>query len=241
MHCIPVLDIAAGGVVRAVRGERAAYLPLSSCLTQSTAPLGVTAALRAQFVSTIFYVADLDAIQQHGSNHTLIQSLVTTHPDCEWWIDAGFESPTQIAQWAQHSNVRCVIGSESLHSVAHYTTLCAALPVSSAAILSLDRKGEERLGPADLWSTPARWPQSIIAMNLARVGASEGPDFDYLRRLRALAPGATLIAAGGARHGQDLECLRTQDVAAVLLATALHDGSLSPAQVRGLLRTAGPA
>ena len=73
------------------------------------------------------------------------------------------------------------------------------------------------------------------------VGASEGPDFDYLRRLRVLAPGATLIAAGGARHVQDLECLRTQGVAAVLLATALHDGSLSSNHVRGLLRTAGPA
>ncbi|MSQ69376.1 MAG: hypothetical protein EXR83_14505 [Gammaproteobacteria bacterium] len=233
MHCIPVLDIAAGGVVRAVRGERAAYRPLTSCLTQSTVPADVVAALRGHFASTIFYVADLDAIQQHGSNHAVIRALVAAHPDCEWWIDAGFDSPTQLAEWAHCPNVRCVIGSESLHSLHHYATLCAALPAAAAAnsVLSLDRKGATRLGPADLWTTPARWPQHLIAMNLAKVGASEGPDFDYLHALRALAPNAALVAAGGARHAHDLARLRAQGIAALLLATALHDGSLCAADV----------
>lgn len=230
MHCIPVLDLMGGVVVRAVRGERAHYRPLVSTLTESSAPLAIAAALRARFDSRIFYLADLDAILGQGNNDAVVRHLVNTHQDCEWWLDAGFSEVATLARWASVRNLHCVLGSESLRSIAHYRALHSA----QTDILSLDRQGEALLGPPALWQDPSNWPGTLIAMNLARVGAATGPDFDYLRELRLRAPDAHLVAAGGVRDLQDLARLQAEGVHAVLLASALHDGTVGAEEIKAL-------
>jgi len=47
MQVIPVLDLLDGHVVRAVRGERAAYLPIRSSLAAGSEPLAIARALLA--------------------------------------------------------------------------------------------------------------------------------------------------------------------------------------------------
>src|SRR5215203_2024938 len=44
------------------------------------------------------------------------------------------------------------------------------------AILSLDFRGEDFVGPPSLLDDPSLWPCAVIAMTLARVGTSTGPD-----------------------------------------------------------------
>lgn len=226
MRCIAVLDLRAGQVVHAVRGQRAQYQPVRSCLTASAEPAAVADALRERLGIDAFYVADLDAIQQQGSARITIEALVARHADCDWWIDAGVGTPAALERYLSAPNVSCVIGSESLASIAALQQVTAALPRPGAAILSLDHRGGTFMGPAALWADVALWPGTVIAMNLDRVGAAAGPDLSFIGSLRQRAPQLAIVAAGGVRDARDLTALADAGVSAVLLATALHHGQL---------------
>ncbi len=62
MRIVPAIDIQQGEVVRAVAGERLAYLPLKSKLAQSTCPEDIGRELIKQYGLSLVYLADLDAI-----------------------------------------------------------------------------------------------------------------------------------------------------------------------------------
>lgn len=224
MRCVAVVDLKAGQVVHAIRGERRHYAPVQSRLCAAAAPRAVVQALRERLGVGVFYVADLDAIQQSGSARDIIADLVATHADCEWWIDAGFGTLDALEGYLSAPNVRAVIGSESLHAAADFAALRAALPDPDDMILSLDHRAGAFLGPTALWQMPARWPSRVIAMNLDRVGAGAGPDFELIARLRERAH--AVVAAGGVRDAGDLARLEDAGASEVLLATALHDGRI---------------
>jgi len=189
MHCIPVLDLLAGVVVRAVRGDRAAYRPLVSPLVESSLPLAVAAAFYTQFGSRRFYIADLDAIQNQGSNAPVVHTLAAAYPACQWWVDAGITSVEAFAHYASAPNIRWVLGSESLPSFAAYADLARC---ERRFILSLDSRAGQPLGPAELWTAPTLWPAEVIAMTLPR---------RRQRRPGLLAAGAIKTALAAHRAG----------------------------------------
>lgn len=125
-----------------------------------------------------------------------------------------------------------VIGSESLASLDDYRRARAA--AGPAAPLSLDFRGEAFLGPRALLDDAALWPARVIVMTLARVGSGEGPDLARLRSIIARAGGRSLYAAGGVRHAADLRALRDIGAAGALVATALHAGRITAADLREL-------
>lgn len=57
-----VIDLLNGKVVRGVKGQRDAYCPIQSCLTQSTAPDDIALAIFESTGIEHFYLADLDSI-----------------------------------------------------------------------------------------------------------------------------------------------------------------------------------
>lgn len=237
MQCVPVLDIRQGTVVHAVRGARDHYQPLQTPLAHSAEPAAVLAGLLAMHPFRFCYIADLDAIQSKGQNDHRIAMLATQHPMLEFWIDASFGDRVAMPWYAALANVRCVVGSESLHDLPAWFATRARCSGRGEPLLSLDHARGAPLGPADLGALPACWSSRVIAMNLDRVGSGEGPDTALLGQLRAVAPERQIIAAGGVRDARDLEALATSGVAAVLIATALHDGRLDS---RSLARFARP-
>jgi HisA/HisF family protein len=222
MEIIPVLDLKAGHVVHARRGHRDSYQPLVSRLCPSSMPRDVLAALLQLHAFANVYIADLDAIEKAGEHAQIISELTRQHPDIEFWLDAGGAAQ---AGMTRADNIRSVIGSESLRDL---TALGAS---DAAAILSLDFRGEDFLGPPDLLDAPALWPDRIIVMTLARVGSGAGPDLDRLASVKQRAGARRLYAAGGVRNRADLEALRDAGAAGILVASALHDGRLAPADL----------
>jgi phosphoribosylformimino-5-aminoimidazole carboxamide ribotide isomerase len=225
MQIIPVIDLKAGEVVRAFKGERAAYAPIVSPLSATSAPRDIVAGLlRLHDFSTI-YVADLDAIEGRRGHRATICDLARAFPHVRLWIDDGSADASAIAA-LRALGAEPVIGSESLEDAT------ATLASDSDAILSLDFRGERFLGPAALLEDARLWPWRVIAMTLARVGAFEGPDLELLARLARRAEGRDLFAAGGVRDARDLAALERAGVAGVLVASAIHDGRLSPSDLR---------
>jgi phosphoribosylformimino-5-aminoimidazole carboxamide ribotide isomerase len=230
---VPVIDLLQGQVVRAVRGERRHYRPIASRLARGSDPVVVAAALREASGARRFYVADLDALLGRAAQSDTLAALATALPDIEWWIDAGFADRSAadalLERLRSHApRIVPVFASEALGSRAAFEhCFDRASPVHAKAMLSLDRRGGERLDAAGCWDAPDRWPADVIVMTLERVGAGTGPDLATLAALRACAPiGTRFIGAGGIRDAADLRAARAAGANAWLVASALHDGRL---------------
>lgn len=226
MEVIPVIDLQQGHVVAAVRGQREAYRPIESPLCAGSEPLTLARTLTALCATQRLYAADLDGILGRGVQVPVIRSLLDAMPGLELWLDGGFAEPAAArALQAQlgdaGARVVPVFGSESLASA-------AALQQIGAGVLSLDRRGGRNLDPAGCWERPADWPQRLIVMTLDRVGANEGPDLQTLAEVRARAPSAWLVGAGGIRDAHDLARAEAAGAQAWLVASALHQGRLGP-------------
>lgn len=173
------------------------------------------------------YLADLDAIEGTGDHLAVLHDLHHRHPHLTLWMDAGLGSAETVARFADRTSARPVVGSESL-------TRGPAPDVRAWAehvVLSLDFRGDTLLGPADLIAQPQYWPLDVIVMELARVGSQQGPALQRIAELQRCAPGHRLYAAGGVRGPADLAALDEAGVAGVLLASALHDGSIDATQL----------
>ncbi|WP_336486949.1 HisA/HisF-related TIM barrel protein [Methylobacterium nigriterrae] len=219
---IPVIDLRHGRVVRARRGERHSYAPIETSLAKGSEPGPVAAALAGAVAARTLYLADLDAIMEGAPpDLAALEAVARACPGVTLWLDAGFAEPSAVEAVLAGGLARPVLGSESQRD----TALLRAL--GSRAILSLDSRGAERLDPADLNARPEIWPDDVIVMSLARVGAGLGPDLDGLAAARALAPRARLYAAGGVREAADLAALRAAGAAGALVASAIHDGRIT--------------
>jgi phosphoribosylformimino-5-aminoimidazole carboxamide ribotide isomerase len=224
MKLIAVLDLMGGQVVHARRGMRNEYRPLVSRLCRSSIPLEVARALLRLHAFDGLYIADLDAIAGRESNRGHVAAIVRAFPQVELWLDAGIGDVAAYRELLAAGLGTPVLGSESMGD----ETLIAAIAArGDDIVLSLDSRAGRFLGPPALLDRPELWPRRVIAMNLDRVGAGAGPDFDLLRALAARRPGGEFFAAGGVRRRDDLEALDGAGVDGVLLASALHDGRLS--------------
>jgi phosphoribosylformimino-5-aminoimidazole carboxamide ribotide isomerase len=223
---IPVIDLMGGQVVRGVGGQRSTYQPIVSALCRSSDPLIVGRTLTVHCGASRLYLADLDALMggrvQTAVLKQLLQALPAVH---ELWLDGGFEDAAAAAEVARElgelaSRVLPVYGSESLRSRA---ALADCFVKNPQAVLSLDRRGNERLDPAGCWDAPELWPQRVIVMTLERVGSGHGPDLQTLTEVQARAPAAQLVGAGGLRSLADLQAADAAGAAGWLVASALHD------------------
>lgn len=228
MTVIPVVDLMQGQVVRALGGRRSEYRPIVSPLCGSSDPVTVARILCDHCASRQLYLADLDALQGGALQVDVLRDLLREMPGIELWLDGGFTAAADARSLRRAlgnaaDRVVPVFGSESLASPGSLEQ-CFSPP--GRAILSLDRRGDERLDPAGCWERPALWPAQVIVMTLDRVGSDSGPDLGLLASLQALSPGTGFIGAGGIRDESDLERARDAGARAWLVASALHDGRL---------------
>lgn len=230
MDIIPVIDLKGGHVVLARGGARHLYAPIETPLASSSRPHEVIEGFLSLHPFRKIYIADLDAITGAGGHAAIIAALEADFPEIEFWVDSGRATESHAAAWLAQNRGALIIGSENLADLETAPRLAA----EPRRILSLDFRGDEFLGPLDLMTNPARWAQRIIVMSLAKVGAGSGPDFARLDQIRAQAPTHDLYAAGGVRDADDLRRLEAANIAGVLVASALHNGRIGAAELRGL-------
>lgn len=231
MDVIPVIDLMEGEVVHARRGARGDYRPIRSGLVEGFGPLAIAGALMRLAPFRKLYIADLDAIRGRGAHAHAVAALAAAHPDVELWVDRGETNVESLGERDPEDEGVSVIGTESFEDA---RTLLQALK-ASGGVLSLDHDAEGPLGPAEVHREAALWPDRVIVMTLARVGAREGPDFERLARAVGMADGRKIYAAGGVRHAEDLRRLAEIGVAGALVASALHDGRITAKELRDLL------
>lgn len=223
MQVVPVIDVMNGVVVHAAGGDRARYRPIETPLARSAEPVDVVGGLLTLHPFEVLYVADLDGITGRQPNAAVLGRLRRAFPRLSIWVDDGSSSAAAVDDLAALGVVP-VVGSETLKRASDLDAIRSSLRVEP--ILSLDFNGRHYQGPEDLLHDPKRWPTTVIAMTLAAVGVAAGPDLASVRRIKAAKPDTTLIAAGGVRDKADLIALSQAGAWGVLVATALHSGTL---------------
>ena len=239
MRILGVIDLMAGRAVHARGGRREYYLPVRSVAgTPITGgdPLAVARAYLKLGI-TEFYVADLDAITSAVPPAVTISALAGMAP---LWLDAGISSANAARRALAAGATRVVIGLETLTAVNALAAICDTIGSEHVAF-SLDLQNGvplARPGVADSMSPEtiaavavAAGATAILVLDLARVGAAGGPDADVIRRIHDAVPQALLLAGGGISGPGDLAAVASAGCEGVLVASALHDGRLTAADV----------
>ncbi len=223
MSIIPVIDLLNGVVVHAQKGLRHAYREIRSNLTPKTNPEAVLDAYYQLFPFKIIYIADLNAIARKHNHRQTIVRLAQSRPDCQFWVDGG------MAYFEHHpfssiKNICLVLGVENKLSQNDYKQLLEQYP---ELILSLDFNADGLLANSYLLHNPAQWSTRVIVMMLHRVGSGDGVDARCLNPVLEKTIKSDIYAAGGIRDINDIQRLAAAGVSGVLLASALHDGSIT--------------
>lgn len=233
MRIIPVIDLRAGEAVHGVGGDRARYEPVSSAITPS---LGDAVALAQAYVAVLrtseIYVADLDAIGGGPAQYRMHQRLCRI---ARSWIDAGVRTEGEACSLIDCGAARVIVGLETMPSFEVLQEMVRRLG-ADRVVFSLDLKNGQPIGDADVIGgmTPRELSrravdagvETVIVLELSRVGSSRGVDETLMREMRSALPGVDLIAGGGVRNREDLERLAATGANGALVATAVHRGTI---------------
>jgi phosphoribosylformimino-5-aminoimidazole carboxamide ribotide isomerase len=244
MRLVPVMDLLCGTVVHAVRGERESYQPVDSVLVDSAEPVDVARAFRDRLGLRELYVADLDAIQGHGNHRSLIAHLASQE-GMRLLVDAGTPDVESALQILATGATKVIIGAETVATWEALLAIRAAIP-TDRLVFSLDMRGGRvlsrcpqlaALSPLEVLRSlhVAGW-QEVILLDLVRVGTGTGVDLALIAEARREFPEMALLAGGGIRDANELRNLKVAGVAGVLLATALHRGSIALHHIEALSR-----
>ena len=229
---IPVLDIMRGRVVRGVAGNRETYSPIRSALVDSCEPEIVARALLRATSAEAIYIADLDVLRGGMSDfdvRILPDWNGTIYLDCG---GLGKEPPDarfrEIAAFEVGARPEFVRESFQQHR--------AVKP----PVFSVDIRDGLLVGPWDKWGlrTPKDalglvdrvWEigfRTAIVLDVARVGVSRGTGTEKIcTDIRERYPAMEIITGGGIRNWDDVNRLGECGVDGVLVASAIHDGTL---------------
>lgn len=239
MQIFPVLDIQDSIVVRGVAGEREKYLPVESCIATSSEPLDVAKAFRSEFGLKTLYLADLDAIQHGEPNYELYGRL--NEAGFELLIDAGIRNAFDAEAALMAGAAKVVIGLETWPLLSTLEMLTHQIG-PERLIFSLDLKNGELIksfpdvmsdDPVDIGASVIEAGiRELIVLDLAAVGTGSGlATLETCQELRDFAPRISLITGGGVRSADDLAAVAEAGVDGVLIASALHDGSIGRDQI----------
>jgi len=240
---LPVLDLMAGHVVRGIAGRRHEYRPLAPVCD----PLAVARSFRERFGLSVLYLADLDAIAGHPPALSLFQAL--QDDGFSLWVDAGLKHGKDAEPLLQAGVERVIAGLETLagpDELAEAVRTCGP----ERLVFSLDLRAGVSLasqmwGDGDPLAIVGRavdvGVRSAIVLDLTRVGVGQGPGTDaLLTACRQRWPDIELTAGGGVRGLDDLRRLADLGVDHVLVASALHDGKLTPADLASFRSGSSP-
>ncbi len=227
MQIIPVIDLKDGQAVHARLGNRQQYQPIKSSLCKSSDIFDVIDAFLELYPFDTVYIADLNALSKNGNHHILLEKVLNHFSNTTFWIDAGYHQPYKLFS---QINYLPVIGSESCRD----SNLSDIKAINEDFILSLDFSLTQPLGPKKLFENSEFWPKRIIIMTLGLVGSNAGPALAMLQKYCNNYPGKNIIAAGGIRNSEDLLLLKEMGITHTLIASALHSGTISAANIKNI-------
>jgi len=250
MQVIPVIDLMDGQVVRAIAGRRSEYQPVESQLVADAEPSSVARAFVERFGFETAYVADLDAIRGGPANVAAWQAIHDA--GLQLVLDAGTGTPATYREVSKQLAARgvaatMVIALERLDDPWDLRWRGDDACLQRSAIFSLDLLAGVPMHHVGAWRG---WTseqiarevyrlgyRNLVVLDLADVGVGGGTrTLALCKQLKTDLPDVKLIAGGGVRGIGDLAELAAAGCSGALVASALHDGRLTPKDIRSDLQ-----
>ena len=222
-------------------GRRDDYRPLWSVLRPGSDPISLAVAVRDAFGLDSLYLADLDAIAGQPPALAIYRRLLDL--GFELWIDAGIRDRASAKPILQTGVAKLIVGLETASGPEALAEILASAG-PDRVVFSLDlREGRPIVAEGVDWGTAEPLEiaervvelrvKTVILLDLARVGMNRGVGtLSMLETLSARHPAVAWIAGGGISGIDDLREAAEAGAAAVLVASALHDGRLRPDRER---------
>ena len=142
---VPVMDLMIGQVVWAKGGNRDAYRPLESRLTNSSQPLEVAKAIFGQTGCDWLYVADIDSFAGANPAWSVFQSLIDSGfrllIDANWLLEQRIDEA--IERFANSDKVKLIISTETIRNTQQFSAFKKLIDAQITPVFSLDMRGTE--------------------------------------------------------------------------------------------------
>ena len=219
METILAVDLKKGKVVRAFAGLRSNYKPLKNTKYNLESPLNFIKKVLTLFAISKVYVADLDSIQNSGSNFDLISKLLNTFQHLTFLIDNGFDYPKSVITFCEKLkkknlyNFIPVVGTENLrnYNFQSYKFL-------NKCFFSLDFNGTEKKWIRKIKKN--KFKINLILMFIKNTGG-RGVRFREVKLISKTLNTSNIYYAGGVKYWNQLSLLRMAGVHGVLISTLI--------------------
>ena len=219
METILAVDLMKGKVVRAFAGFRQNYKPIKSFKGNLDNPCNFIKKVLNYFPLSKIYIADLDSIQNSGSNFSIISKLLTKFQNLTFLIDSGFDYPRSIESFSKKlkkkkiNNFFPVVGTEKIrnYNFQSYKFL-------TECYFSLDFNGSEKKWIGVIKKNKLKI--NLILMFLKSTGG-RGVRFKELKSVSQKLNSNNIFYAGGVKYWNQLNSLRIIGVKGVLISTLI--------------------
>jgi len=219
METILAVDLKKGKVVRAFAGFRSNYKPLKNTKYNLESPVNLINKVLTLFAISKVYVADLDSIQNSGSNFDLISKLLNTFQHLTFLIDNGFDYPKSVKTFCEELkkknlyNFIPVVGTENLRNYNFHS-----YNFLNKCFFSLDFNGTEKKWIRKIKKNKLKI--NLILMFIKNTGG-RGVRFRELKSISKTLNSSNIFYAGGVKYWNQLSLLRRAGVHGVLISTLI--------------------
>lgn len=238
MRIVPVMDLLDGKIVHAQAGEREKYEPIESSIAESADPFSVASAFQ-DFGFSELYIADLNAISSNGNNLRVVDNL-TSEFSMEVMIDGGFRTAEETKPYLKRGASKIVLATESLKNLKEAKKACkydqpvvASIDMQDGEIIAKNPQMRFHFSKA-VQEFSETGISEILILNLDRVGTGKGPAVKIIEEALEWTD-LPLLVGGGIRNVKDVHRLKEVGASGVLIATALHDGTIKVEELVPLL------
>lgn len=235
MIALPSIDILEGRVVRLAQGDFARVTDFGAD------PVAIACRYREAGAQWL-HVVSLDGARDGGDALVAVVSgLAATGLSIQ--AGGGIRSAAMIGRVSAAGAARVVVGSAAVHDIERVAswledygsgaiTLALDVTIEPTGTIRPVSHGWRDTAPVTLWELLDRYVdhglRHLLCTDVARDGMGSGPNFELYGEIRARYPGLEVQASGGVASLADVERLRAQGVAGVVVGKALLAGSFTP-------------
>ena len=236
IEIVAVLDLLDGAVVRAVAGRRREYQPIHGLFGSGTDPAGLLSRMTSIFSLAGIYIADLNGILGRMPQFDVLAAMFRAGVRC--WADIGAcdlaglsaaDMPlgsAPILATETFKDLSSCLNSETTGELIFSLDLCNGAPVVA------DKRWQGYSAPQLAQELIRGGVKKLLCLDIAAVGMGQGvPTLPLCRQLKQEFPDLFLITGGGVRSPDCLLQARDAGVDALLVASALHDGRITPEDI----------
>jgi phosphoribosylformimino-5-aminoimidazole carboxamide ribotide isomerase len=237
----PAIDLLGGRAVRLEKGDRA------SARTWSEDPPAQARSFVAQGARAL-HLVDLDAAFGDPRQAKLVAAIVAAARGVPVQVGGGLRDLGSMEETLAAGAARVVLGTAAVErpelageAVRRFGAARIACGIDVKDGRAATRGWTEARGPAASQLAAALAKQGVewlVVTAVARDGTLEGLDLSLLREVSRAAPGARLIASGGAGAIADLEKLAGSglaQLAGAIAGTALYEGRFGVREAQAAL------